>query len=286
MNRDTITVDEFNLLRTYIEQHCGIALGEEKAYLVETRLAGLLAETGCADFGAFHRLASADGSTALRDRIVDAMTTNETLWFRDQHPYTILRERLLPPLAEEIRQGSRFRIRIWSAASSTGQEPYSIAMAILEFCRVNPGIRPEHFEILATDISPSALFLAKAGRYDSAAMARGMPDALRELYFDPAGPVWAVKEEVKRMVSFRRFNLQDPIEPLGKMDIVFCRYVAIYFSESFKRRIYAGIARILAPSGHLIISAVESLRSLTDEFEALSHANGTYYRYARTKGGL
>ncbi|WP_005031754.1 CheR family methyltransferase [Holophaga foetida] len=284
MIQETISPNEFKLLRDYIEQHCGIALGEEKAYLVETRLASLLVETGCQDFGSFYRLAAANGSPTLRDRIVDAMTTNETLWFRDQHPFEILKTKLLPPLAEEVRSGSRFRIRIWSAASSTGQEPYSIAMTIQEFCKANPGIRPEHFEILATDISPSALFLAKAGRYDAAAIARGLPDYHRNTYFEPAGPVWTVKDSLKQMITYRRFNLQDPLDSLGKMDVVFCRYVAIYFSESFKRQIYSGIARILSPSGHLIISAVESLRGLVDDFEALSHANGTYYRYSRPKG--
>jgi len=284
MSTETITPSEFKLLRDYIEQHCGIALGDEKAYLVETRLASLLVETGCPDFGSFYRLAAANGSPTLRDRIVDAMTTNETLWFRDQHPFEILRTRLLPPLAEEIRSGNRFRVRIWSAASSTGQEPYSIAMTIQEFCKTNPGIRPEHFEILATDISPSALFLAKAGRYDAAAIARGLSDYHRSLYFEQVGPVWAVKDTLKQMITYKRFNLQDPLDQLGKMDVIFCRYVAIYFSETFKRQIYSGIARLLSPSGHLIISAVESLRGLVDDFEPLSHANGTYYRYSRPKG--
>jgi len=284
LSQETITPNEFKLLRDYIELNCGIALGEEKAYLVETRLASLLVETGCQDFGSFYRLAAHDTSPTLRDKIVDAMTTNETLWFRDQHPFEILKAKLLPALAEEIRAGTRFRIRIWSAASSTGQEPYSIAMTILEFCKANPGIRPEHFEILATDISPSALFLAKSGRYDAATLARGLPDYYRETYFEQVGAVWAVKDSVKRMINFKRFNLQDPIDSLGKMDIVFCRYVAIYFSEAFKRQIYSGIARLLAPSGHLIISAVESLRGLVDDFDAQSHANGTYYRYARPKG--
>lgn len=284
MSAESITPDEFKLLRGYIEQHCGITLGEGKTYLVETRLASLLVETGCQDFGALYRLARANSSPTLRDRIVDAMTTNETLWFRDQHPFEILRAKLLPPLVDEIRAGTRFRIRIWSAASSTGQEPYSIAMTIQEFCKANPGIRPEHFEILATDISSSALSLATAGRYDAAAIARGLPEYHRRTYFEPAGPVWAVKDSLKQMITYRRLNLQDPLDRLGKMDVIFCRYVAIYFSESFKRQIYSGIAKLLAPSGHLIISAVESLRGLVDDFEPLSHAGGTYYRYSRPKG--
>ena len=206
------------------------------------------------------------------------MTTNETLWFRDGHPFLILREKLLPPLGAELRAGNRFRIRIWSGASSTGQEAYSIAMTIHEFCRPTPGCGRSQFEILASDISPSALFLAKAARYDEAALGRGLSDERRERFFHPEGRVWVVNDEVKRMVTFRKFNLQDSLEPLGHFDIVFLRYVSIYFSDPLKRQIYQGIASLLAPDGHLIISAVESLRGISDAFAQLSHAGGSYYR--------
>lgn len=275
---EAISTNEFKLLRDLIEKLSGICLGDEKAYLIETRLAGLLAENGCPDFSAFYRLVAHDHSVQLRDKIVDAMTTNETLWFRDTHPFAILRERLLPPLAEDLAANRRFRIRIWSGACSTGQEPYSIAMSIHEFCRQNPSVKPEQFEILATDISPSALLMAKLGRYDSAAIARGLPDALRDRYFQQQGNVWVVNEEVKRLVTFRKFNLQDSMDPLGHFDIVFLRYVAIYFSDPFKQMIYGGIARLLAPEGHLFISAVESLRGISDAFVQLSHAGGSFYK--------
>jgi chemotaxis protein methyltransferase CheR len=275
---EPISAGDFKLLRDFIERECGIVLGEEKAYLIETRLAGLLAETGCSDYGAFYRLAMSQTMADLRDRVIDAMTTNETLWFRDSHPFAILREKLLPTLAAELLASRRFRIRIWSAASSTGQEPYSIAMEVLEFCRRNPGVRPEQFEILATDISPSALFLARAGRYDAAAIGRGLPQEMKDRYFTQQGPVWCVNDEVKRLVSLRKFNLQDALSPLGRLDIVFCRYVTIYFSEAFKQRIYGEIAHLLAPEGYLIISAVENLLGLSDRFTPLSHAGGTYYQ--------
>ena len=278
MGTGTIQPTEFKLLRDYIEEHCGIVLGEEKAYLVETRLAGLLAETGCADFGAFYRLVANQQGTALRDRIVDAMTTNETLWFRDEHPYQILRELLLPEFAALLLGGVRFRIRLWSAASSTGQEPYSIAMTILEYLRAHPGLRPDQFEIIASDISPSALFLARAGRYDAAAMARGMPEELRDRYFRKEGQVWLLDEAVKRMVILQKFNLQDPLEPLGRFDIVFCRYVTIYFSEAFKRQIFEGIARLTSQGGYFFTSGVENLQRSEDLFEPRYHGQGTFYR--------
>jgi len=274
----TVNTNEFKLLRDLIERTCGISLGDEKAYLIETRLAGLLAETGCTDFGTFYRLAASDSSNALRDKVVDAMTTNETLWFRDGHPFTILQEVLLPPLAEELRAGNRFRIRLWSAACSTGQEPYTLAMCVHEFCKREPSISPDQFEIIATDISPSALLLAKMGRYDSSAIARGLPNEMRDRYFQQQGHVWVAGEALKRLVTFKKFNLQDSLDPLGHFDIVFMRYVTIYFSDTFKQRIYANVARLLAPSGHLVISAVESLRGISDELIQLNHGGGNYYR--------
>jgi len=206
------------------------------------------------------------------------MTTNETLWFRDGHPFRILKEVLLPEFAEPLKSGLRFRIRIWSAACSTGQEPYSIAITIQEFCRENPGLRPEQFEIVASDISPSALFLAKAGRYDAAALGRGMPDDLRARYFRQEGQVWVLEDSIKKMVTLRKFNLQDSLEPLGRFDIVFCRYVTIYFSDPFKRRIWEGISRLTSQGGYFITSAVENLQSSEDIFEARHFGSGTYYR--------
>ena len=286
MSFEGISTVEFKLLRDYIEQHCGICLGEEKAYLIETRLAGLMVENGCPDFGSFYRMAKSDASPSLREKIIDAMTTNETLWFRDTHPFTILQEQLLPPLAEEILEGRRFRIRIWSAACSTGQEPYSIAMIIHEFCRTHPGIRPSHFEILASDISPSALFLARNGRFDENALRRGLPDELRTRYFHQEGTVWTINSELKELITFRKFNLQDPLDTLGHFDIVFCRYVAIYFADAFKKHIYSGMARLLAPSGHLFVSAVESLRGINDEFAPLTSGGGLYYQCNPLEGGI
>lgn len=277
----TISTNEFKLLRDLIEQWCGISLGDEKAYLIETRLAGLLTETACPDFGSFYRLAAHEHSTQLRDKIVDAMTTNETLWFRDTHPFLILKEKLLPKFAEDLRKGNRFRIRIWSGASSTGQEPYSIAMTISEYCRANPWLRTDQFEILATDISPSALFMANTARYDEQSISRGLPEDLRDRYFHRDGRVWIVNEDIKRMVSLRKFNLQDSMESLGRFDIVFMRYVAIYFSDVFKRQIYGGVAKLLGSDGYLIISAVESLRGISEDFIQMTHEHGCYYQCNR-----
>jgi chemotaxis protein methyltransferase CheR len=253
-------------------------LGDEKAYLIETRLTKLMAENGCEDFGQFYSLIRNGGRADLREKIVDAMTTNETLWFRDTHPFTILREKLLPFLAEEIRQRRRARVRIWSAACSTGQEPYSMAIVIREFCREQTGVQPELFEIVGTDISPSALFLAIAARYDGISISRGLSSTVRDQYFRQDGRVWVLHEPVKKMVTFKKFNLQDDPAPLGRFDVVFLRYVAIYFSDALKKTIFARLAQMLSPSGYLILGGVESLRGFSDAFELLSHGGGYYHR--------
>ena len=273
-----ITAAEFKLYQGYIARHCGIALGGEKIYLVDSRLRELLDETGCPDFGALYRLAVDDSSHHLRNRIVDAMTTNETLWFRDGHPFTILKEKLIPQLVEQLRSGARSRIRIWSAACSTGQEPYSIAMVARDLCRTVRGLRPEHVEILASDISPTALSIAQTGRYDENSWKRGLPEEFGQRYFRQDGQTRVVDDEIKRMVTFQKFNLQDVLDIRARFDIVFCRYVAIYFSEDFKRTLYQGLARTLEPGGYLVISAVENLRGICEDFEPLEHAGGTYYR--------
>lgn len=272
-----ISSAEFKLLRDYIEERCGIALGDEKAYLIETRLTKLMALNGCEDFTQFHRLIRSSNNPELHDKIVDAMTTNETLWFRDAHPFAILREKILPDLAKEIRAGKKQRVRIWSAASSTGQEAYSIAMTIQEFCRSAPGIRPEQFEIVGTDISSSALFLAKNARYDAIAIKRGLSDEYRERYFHSDGRVWVVNDALRSMVTFQKFNLQDSPSALGRFDVIFLRYVAIYFSLTFKQALFKNLARAANRPGYLIIGAVESLRGVSEEFEMKSHGGGYYY---------
>jgi chemotaxis protein methyltransferase CheR len=273
----TISLEDFRLLRDYIEEHCGIYLSEEKVYLIETRLTKLMALNGCENFNEFYHKIKDNSDEKLKDKIIDAMTTNETLWFRDAHPFQILQEVILPHYAAQIRKGTKIKVRIWSGASSTGQEAYSIAMTIFEFCKKNPDIRPEHFEIVGTDISASALFLANAGRYDQIAMSRGLDEETRNEYFEQDGNVWQVKDKVKALATFKKFNLQDSPVPLGRFDVVFLRYVAIYFSEDFKRNLFNRIETALNPPGYFIIGAVESLRGLNEKFGNVRHGNGYYY---------
>jgi chemotaxis protein methyltransferase CheR len=274
---ETITSLEFRHLSDLIEKHCGIHLEPEKTYLVESRLTALMVENGCDGFAAFSQKALADKTGSLRDKIVDAMTTHETLWFRDGGPYEILRD-LLSDLASEIKSGRRSNIRIWAAACSTGQEPYSIAMSVLESAHSGSGLRPDQVEILATDISPTALFIAQNGRYDQLAISRGLSADLRDRYFRQEGRVWIINDVVRKMVSFKKLNLQESYGWIGSRDIVFCRNVLIYFSEAFKRDILGRLTNTLKPSGHLFVGASESVSSYSSDYSMLKHPSGLYYK--------
>lgn len=275
---DNISDNEFKLLSGFIEELCGIHLEAEKMYLIETRLTKLMALVGCENYGQFYAHLKSSTDPALRDKIVDAITTNETFWFRDTHPYAIFREVMLPEVVTELRAGRIDKVRIWSAASSTGQEPYSLAMSVHEYCRANPGIRPDQFEIVATDVSPAALAIARAGRYDAITISRGMPDELKERYFKQDGRVWQLNPEVASLVSYRRFNLMDSMILLGRFDIVFMRYVLIYFAPELKRAILANAAGITRGKGFLVIGGTESLRGFCELYAQHFHAGGSYYR--------
>jgi chemotaxis protein methyltransferase CheR len=268
---------EFRLMRDYIEKHCGICLTEEKTYLVETRLTTLMVECGCVNFAELYRNAVADTRHVLRDKIIDAITTHETLWLRDQVPFAIMEKVVLPEMVAQIRAGKRTGVRLWSAGCATGQEPYSIAMTVLEFCRTQTGLRPEQFKIVSTDISGSAMYLAAAGRYDMFSMSRGLPDNLRDRYFNLDGKVWTINECVKKMVEFRKHNLQDSYSDFGRQDIIFCRNVSIYFSEEFKRDMFVRMAQLLRPNGYFFLGGSESLTGYSSEYQMRTFGRGMYY---------
>lgn len=273
-----ISPDEFALIGNYIEKNCGIRLADDKSYLVEGRLAGLLVENRCSTFTEFYYKAVADTTTKLRDKIIDAMTTNETLWFRDSSPFDIMESVIFPKMAEEIKNGKRTEIRIWSAACSTGQEPYSIAMKVHEFALKQTALKPERVQIVGTDISPTVLFLAMAGRYDTVAMSRGMPDQLRTRYFSSSGKIWVLNNEIKKMVSLKKLNLQEPFSLLGKQDIILCRNVLIYFSDAFKMDVLSRIARQLNPGGVLFLGSSEIMPLDMKLFMSHRDAKGTWYQ--------
>ena len=281
MNR--ITGTEFQLMRDFIEEQCGICLYEEKAYLLESRLANFIKQYKCRDFSDFYRIVKSGIDKDLKNKFIDSITTNETLWFRDTYPYAILEDKIMPVFNQAVKEGKKDKIRIWSAACSTGQEPYSLAITIHNYCIGQNIIPKDMIQIVATDISDNALAKAKAGQYDSMAMSRGVtPEQLNRYFTKNSELSYTVNKDIRDMVRFQKFNLQDnPVILETHFDLVFMRYVAIYFSDAFKKNLYAKLSRLLSPKGFLVIGSVESLRGLSEDFNMLSHASGLYYQCKR-----
>ncbi|PRO70010.1 CheR family methyltransferase [Alteromonas gracilis] len=260
--------------REFLEKQCGIVLGENKQYLVRSRLASLLYK---------HKYESADElidvvvrgfDRTLLQSVIDAMTTNETLWFRDNYPFDLLVNNLLPSLSTKNQ-----RIRIWSAACSSGQEPYSIAMSVLEYQRQRPGALRAGVEIVATDLSSEMLQKCELGLYDELSLARGLSPQRRQTFFQQGdNGMMQVKPEVRRMVTFKSLNLLTSYASLGRFDIVFCRNVLIYFSADVKQRILQQIAGQLQPEGILFLGASESISAASSTYSMVKCHPGLYYQ--------
>lgn len=268
-------------MQKYIHEQCGILITEDKAYLIESRLAKLLMETGTKSFTHFYyNLCNKNSNKEVTQKIIDAITTNETQWFRDKTPWYTLEDTLLPAYINEIREGKRSRVRIWSAACATGQEPFSTAMCIDKYLsRYNINdLQLSHFEILATDISRTALHLAETGKYDNIAITRGLTDPDRSSYLQQEGRAWILDERLKKAVQFRHFNLQNSFLSLGQFDIIFCRYVTIYFSEEFRQEVFRKIASVLNPRGVLFLGNSEMFLDYRENFELVEHKGGIFYR--------
>ncbi|PWI35131.1 chemotaxis protein CheR [Vibrio albus] len=273
MTAITISDQEYKDFSRFLESQCGIVLGNSKQYLVRSRLSPLVTKFKSGSLSELLRDVVTGRNRELRVAAVDAMTTNETLWFRDSYPFSVLSEKLLPEVAEKKRP-----IKIWSAASSSGQEPYSIAMTVLETQQKRPGLLPS-LSITATDISASMLDMCRAGVYDNLALGRGLSPERRRIFFEDAGGgKMKVKDNVKRMVNFRPQNLMESYALLGKFDIVFCRNVLIYFSPEMKSQVLNSIANTLNPGGYLLLGASESLTGLTDKFEMVRCNPGIIYK--------
>ena len=249
-------------------------LGDNKQYLVKSRLRRIMEEHELSTLGALLDRIKTSGRSHLREIVIDAMTTNETLWFRDNHPFRILQDKLLPEYADRKSSQS---LRIWSAAASTGQEPYSVAMVIEEFRRQRPG-KLRDVKIVATDISKSVLEVARAGEYEMIAIGRGLSPERQKQFFSPSmSGSWQIKPNIKSMVEFRELNLLERYM-LGKFDVVLCRNVLIYFSAELKKDILTRIHASLNPGGYLILGASESLNGLPHLYEMVSCSPGIIYR--------
>ena len=264
----------YNDFRTFLEQQCGIVLGENKQYLVKSRLAPLMAKFNVESLADVVKRTLSPMERQLRSAVIDAMTTNETLWFRDDYPFQLLKNKLLPEFASQ-----RTPLKIWSAASSSGQEPYSIAMSVLEYQQSKPGSFPGGVQIIGTDISTTMLEHCKYGHYDSLALARGLSAERKRQFFEPGdNGMMKVKDNVKKMVSFRPLNLLNSYSLMGRFDIVFCRNVLIYFSPEIKAQILSQIHGVLNKEGYLFLGASESLSGLNQDFDMLRCNPGIVYK--------
>ena len=274
MENKNLQQGEYDQFRTFLEQQCGIVLGDNKLYLVKSRLAPLMARFGVDTLSALVAKTLSPHERQLRAAVVDAMTTNETLWFRDTYPFELLKSKIYPEL-RDTRRG----VKIWAAASSSGQEPYSIAMATQEYQSQNPGLLKMGVQIVGTDISNTMLDMCKNAEYDSLALARGLSVERRQKFFQDSGKGMArVVDPIKRMVNFRHLNLLDSYSLMGKFDVIFCRNVLIYFSPEVKAKIISQFAQALNPRGYLFLGASESMAGLSDEFEMIRCNPGIIYR--------
>lgn len=268
--------EELQQVARVVQDACGIVLDDTKAYLVESRLSRLAEELGCKSFSEYALRLRSGREPALRSRLIDAITTQETLFFRDGSPFEALQHKVLPEIID-TKSGSPYprRLRIWSAACSTGQEPYSLAMTL---CELIPDWQRWDLNILATDISDSAIKTASTGRYARHEIQRGMrPDMLRK-YFHEEHNGWRVRDELRSLISFQRRNLLEPFTALGPFDVILCRNVAIYFEQAVRRDLFLRLADRLTPEGALFSGSSESLSDLGRNFVPLHHCRAVFYQ--------
>ncbi len=275
-----MTASELLQLCLLVEELCGIQLDASKQYLLETRLLKMLIEYNCSSYSDFIHLMKTPAQAKLRPLVIDAMTTKETLWFRDVHPYETIAANILPDLLKQNPQGT---FKFWSAACSTGQEPYSLAMLVHEYAEAHPQLEiiPNHrIQILGTDVASSSIALSKLARYDILAMGRGISPERKQKFFESQGRVHVVRDEVKALCDFKIANLSEDLSAsIGRnFDLICLRNVAIYFSTEFKQLLFNRLAKMLKPNGYLILGATENLTGLQTPFTPQSIGKTTVFR--------
>jgi chemotaxis protein methyltransferase CheR len=267
--------EEHKILAQYVYSLCAVTLDESKGYLIESRLAGLVEETGSKSYSGLVLRAKSEQSHALDRRIIDAITTNETLFFRDTAPFDLLRHKIIPELIDRRARTGAAPIRIWSAACSTGQELYSIAMLLKELLG-----DPDRYgvRLVGTDISDDAVARASRGVFSPVEISRGVSEAQRTRYFGPVPGGWQIRDEIRAMVSFKKLNLMADFSGMGRFDVIFCRNVAIYFNERDRISLFGRLERALDQDGYLVIGAMESLNGICPQFESKRHLRSTFYQ--------
>jgi chemotaxis protein methyltransferase CheR len=265
-----VTPLDYEYLRRLLRERSGLDLSADKQYLVESRLVPLARRNGLTGIGELVQKLKA-GSDALSIDVIEAMTTNETFFFRDKIPFDHLREAVIPELVQT--RAAKRSLRIWCAASSTGQEPYSIAMVLKEFAAELSGWR---IEIVATDISLGVLEKARAGIFSQFEVQRGLPIQLLVRHFRQVGELWQLNADIRAMVQHRQLNLLQDFSHLGQFDVIFCRNVLIYFDQETKLGVFNRLARALEPDGTLALGAAESIVGITEAFKPYPDRRGLY----------
>ena len=265
-----MTPVEYEFLRKVLKDHSGLDLSADKHYLIESRLLPLARKAGLPGIPELVQKMKG-GSTALVTQVVEAMTTNETFFFRDKVPFDHFRDAIMKEILQA--RAGRKSARIWCAAGSTGQEPYSLAMCLKEMGAALGGWR---IEIVATDLSQEVLEKSKAGIYSQFEVQRGLPIQMLVKYFKQSGELWQINADVRAMVQHRQLNLLNDFSQLGTFDVIFCRNVLIYFDQETKTNIFGRLARALEPDGFLVLGAAETVVGLTEDFKPFPERRGLY----------
>ncbi|QCX28564.1 CheR family methyltransferase [Nocardioides jishulii] len=275
----SLSADAFAFVRDHVRAESAIVLDAGKVYLVDSRLMPLARACGHADVTEFVRHVQRTRDPVLLRRVVEALTTNETSFYRDNDPFVALRQDVLPALA--ARRPQR-RLRIWTAACSTGQEPYSVAMAVRE----TPAIQRFYVDILGTDLSEEVLERARRAEYSQLEVNRGLPATTLVRHFQRSGASWKLNPEIASMVKFSRLNLTRPFGPIGQFDVVFLRNVLIYFDVETKRDVLRRVRQVMAPDGYLFLGAAEMTMGVDDSWERVPAGRSSVYRIREDAAAL
>ena len=260
----------YSFLQSFVHRESGIVLDDDKRYLFEARLLPVVQREQLLSLEALCERIASGREPRLAAQVVEAMTTNETLFFRDSGIFAALRTIVFPAMAASVGAGRR--IRIWSAAASTGQEAYSLAMTLLE-----AGINPHQVEIVATDLSEQVLERARHGRYVQFEVSRGLPTSMLMKYFTRVGLDWQIRDDLRSMVRFEKLDLRGDLATLGRCDLILCRNVLIYFDLETKQQIIAAIQKILNPGGLLLLGCAETLINMNFGFDRRILGQATFY---------
>jgi len=266
-----MTPQDYDFVRNLLKERSGLVLSADKQYLMESRLLPVARKAGLASLGELIRQLKAAAVSPLATTVIEAMTTNESFFYRDKAPFEHFSNFVMPALMK-ARAAER-QIRIWCMAAATGQEPYSLAMSLKEMGAALAGWR---IEILATDISSAALEKAKAGMYSQFEVQRGLPVQRLVKYFKRVGELWQITPDIRAMVSYRHFNLLQDFTAFGSFDVVFCRNVLIYFDQPTKSDVLNRLARSMKPDGYLLLGAAETVVGLTPAFRPMPEHRGVY----------